>query len=104
MAYVRVDHDIGRKVALMFGPEATRPFADKVHAKAMANATARATHSSVADRIDISVRPTHAQGWRVAMSVTGRDGSQVAAHLEFGYFNVRAGRHLPGKHIMRDAV
>lgn len=104
MGYVRLHPKLGTEVALAFGRQATRPFADKVNARAKGLADARAVHSSVAGRIDITTRANHAQGWRVAMRVTGRDGSQVAPHLEFGYFNVRAQRHLPGKHIMRDAA
>ena len=55
-------------------------------AKAKGLADVKAKHSSVADRIDIS---THAHGTHTAviMSVKGRDGSEIASHLEFGYFN-----------------
>ena len=73
-------------MAILFGAEATRPVAEKVEAKAKALADMKAKHSSVANRIDIS---THAHGTHTAviMSVKGRDGSEIASHLEFGYFN-----------------
>lgn len=102
MGYVRLRHDLNLQIAMRFGGKATAPHAEKVEARAKALANARAVHSSVADRIDIS---THAHGTHtsVIMSVLGRDNSQIAAHLEFGYFNKWAQRHLPGKFIMSEA-
>lgn len=90
-------------VCQLFGAPATKRKADMVAARAKALADARAKHSSVADRIDISV---HGSGTHhaVIMSVRGRDGSQIATHLEFGYFNDWAQRWLPGMHIIRDAA
>lgn len=90
-------------IAQMYGPAVTRREADIIAGKAKSLADARAKHSSVADRIDISA---HANGTHhaVIMSVHGRDGKQVATHLEFGYFNEWAQRRLPGMHIMRDAA
>lgn len=104
MAYVRLDPDLGKEVAERYGREITRPYAQRILARAKTLADSRAKHSSVAGRIDITVRANHAQGWRVAMAVTGRDGSLIAAHLEFGYFNIWAQHRLPGMHIMRDAA
>lgn len=98
-------------MAILFGAEATRPIGLKVEAKAKALADVKAKHSSVADRIDIS---THAHGTHTAviMSVSGRDGSEIAPYLEFGYFN-RWLEHkygikspaawMPGLHIMSEA-
>lgn len=62
----------------------------------------RAKHSSVADRINIDVH-AHGSHTSVVMSVTGRDGSQIASYLEYGYFNLRAQRHLPGMYVMSEA-
>lgn len=70
----------------LFGAEATRPTALKVEAKAKALADAKAKHSSVAGRIEIGAH-AHGSHHSVELSVIGRDGSQVASHLEFGYFN-----------------
>lgn len=102
---------LNRDIAILFGGEATRPTALKVEAKAKALADVKAKHSSVADRIDIS---THAHGSHTAvlMSVRGRDGSQIAPHLEFGYFNrwlehkygIKSPRAwMPGLFIMSEA-
>ncbi|OZG68276.1 hypothetical protein [Bifidobacterium eulemuris] len=113
MGYVKLkpQKQLNIEVALAFGAEVTRPKALKVAARAKALADAKAKHSSVADRIDISV---HGVGIHhaVVMSVTGRDGSQVAGHLEFGYFNkwlenkygIRSPRAwMPGLFIMSEA-
>lgn len=95
----------------MFGAKATEPVGLKVEAKAKGLADAKAKHSSVADRIDIS-HHAHGSHTAVVMSVMGRDGSQIASHLEFGYFN-RWLEHkygiksplawMPGLHIMSEA-
>lgn len=102
MGYVRLRHDLNLQIAMRFGGKATAPHAEKVEARAKALANARAVHSSVADRIDLS---THAHGTHnsVIMSVTGRNGAQIASYLEFGYFNDWAQRKLPGKFIMSEA-
>lgn len=88
MGYVNLKpaNVLNRDMAILFGAEATRPVAEKVEAKAKALADMKAKHSSVANRIDIS---THAHGTHTAviMSVKGRAGSEIASHLEFGYFN-----------------
>ena len=54
------------------------------------------------DRININVH-AHGSHTSVVMSVTGRDGSQIASYLEYGYFNLRAQRHLPGMYVMSEA-
>jgi len=102
MGYVRLRPDLNARVAETFGGKVTRPHALKVQARAKALADMRAKHSSVADRININV---HARGSHtsVVMSVTGRDGSQIASYLEYGYFNLRAQRHLPGMYVMSEA-
>lgn len=88
MGYVNLkpSNVLNRDMAILFGAEATRPIGLKIEAKAKALADVKAKHSSVANRIDIS---THAHGTHTAviMSVKGRDGSEIASHLEFGYFN-----------------
>lgn len=98
-------------VARMFGPEATRRIGERVLVKARANAVAAAKHSSVADRIEIGLH-AHGVHTHVIMSVIGRDGSQIASHLEFGYFNEwlenKYGQNdgrawMPGLHIMGNA-
>lgn len=104
MGYVRVKPGVGREVAERFGATVTRRHALVVAGKAKALADARAKRSSVADRIDVTVRPGAAQDTRVLLSVIGRNGEQIAAHLEFGYFNKWAQRRLAGLHIMRDAA
>lgn len=102
MGYVRLRPDLNVRVAESFGGKATRPHALKVQARAKALADMRAKHSSVADRINIGV---HASGEHtsVVMSVHGRDDSQIASYLEYGYYNLRAHRHLPGMYIMSEA-
>lgn len=102
MGYVRLNHDLNLQIAKRFGAKATAPHAEKVEAKAKALADMRAVESSVADRIDISIH-AHGTHTSVIMSVLGRDGSQIATYLEFGYFNNWAQRRLPGKFIMSEA-
>lgn len=88
MGYVKLKprKRLNTDMAILFGADATRPVGMKVEAKAKGLAGAQAKHSSVADRIDIG---SHAHGshTEVVMSVIGRDGSQIASHLEFGYHN-----------------
>lgn len=111
MGFVSVKPDLDLLVALKFGAMATRPAAKRVESKARMLAVAKAKHSSVADRIDIS---THAAGIHhsVILSVHGRDESQIASYLEFGYFNRwlehKYGIHsprawMPGLFIMSEA-
>ena len=59
MGYVKLRPDLNARVAERFGGKVTRPHALKVQARAKTLADMRAKHSSVADRIDISV---HAHG------------------------------------------
>lgn len=103
MTDISIDPQASRLAAEQFGPAATLHFAKQIEAKARALADARAKRSSVADRIHIEPgnRPSDT---RVVMSVTGRDGSEVAPHLEWGYRNHASGRMVPGKHILRDAT
>lgn len=102
MGYVRLRPDLNARVAETFGGKVTRPHALKVQARAKALADMRAKHSSVADRININVH-AHGSHTSVVMSVTGRDGSQIASYLEYGDFNLRAQRHLPGMYVMSEA-
>lgn len=112
MGRVTIRPGIGRDVALMFGPSITLAAAeeaavmvkmqmgvgtvdDRNHAVARADLT---------DRIDVSVRPGHAQDHSVVLSVKGREGTEIASHLEFGYVNNRAGRRLAGMHSMRNVA
>lgn len=108
MGYVSIDRRIGTKIADMFGPQITEEFAERIMVKAQANAESRAKHSSVADRIDLSVHH-HGTDHTVVMSVWGKKSKtgtlpNVAAALEWGYYNVQAGRRIEGEHIMRDAA
>ena len=111
MGFVSVKPNLDLLVALRFGADATAPPARRVESKARALAVEKAKHSSVADRIDVS---THAMGIHhsVVLSVHGRDGSQIASYLEFGYFNRwlenKYGIHspsawMPGLFIMSEA-
>ena len=103
---VTIRRSVATDIAKMYGPELTRRAAVHSVSAVRAKANEAATHSSVADRIEVSVR-------KVGMSVMGRDGTQVAPHLEFGYFN-RWLEHkygprdprarIPGKHIMFDSL
>lgn len=102
MGSVRLRPDLNAKVAETFGGKVTRSHALKVQARAKVLADMRAKHSSVADRINIDVH-AHGSHTSVVMSVTGRDGSQIASYLEYGYFNLRAQRHLPGMYVMSEA-
>lgn len=103
MGYVRVNHNVGTEVAERFGPRITRDHANRIRGRARVLADARAKRSSVSDRIDLTVHH-HGTDHRVVMSVHGRDGSQIASFLEWGYHNVRADRRIPGLHILRDAA
>lgn len=113
MGYVRLKPPkrLNTDVAILFGADVTRPVGARIETKAKAIANAKAKHSSVADDISISA---HAYGSHTAvvMSVTGRDGSEVASHLEFGYFNNWLSNKygwkdprawMPGLHIMSEA-
>ena len=97
MGYVSVRPGLDRLIAQRFGAKATKPVAERVASRARMLAVAKAKHSSVADRIDVTV---HAYGTHhaVVMSVIGRDGTQVASFLEFGYFN----RWLENKYGIKD--
>ncbi|NEG55467.1 hypothetical protein [Bifidobacterium platyrrhinorum] len=113
MGYVKLKSPkrLNTDIAILFGAKATEPIGLKVEAKAKGLADAKAKHSSVADRIDIS-HHAHGSHTAVVMSVKGRDKSQIASHLEFGYFN-RWLEHkygiksplawMPGLHIMSEA-
>ncbi|MCO6558484.1 MAG: hypothetical protein J6575_03485 [Bifidobacterium sp.] len=103
MTYVKIDPKASRHIAEQFGPKATRFFAEQIAAKARMLADARAKRSSVSDRINVE-HGNRPQDARVVMSVRGGDGSEVAAHLEWGYVNARSGKRIPGKHILRDAT
>lgn len=111
MGHVRLKPTMNLDIAIIFGQGITMPEAKRIQARAKARADMVAKHSSVSDRIDISV---HAHGSHSAavMSVIGRDGSQIASHLEFGYFNrwlenrygIRSPlAWMPGLHIMSGA-
>lgn len=111
MGRVELKPTMDLDVARLFGPAATAAYAQRVEARAKALADMRARHSSVADRIDIA---THAHGIHhsVVMSVTGRNGVEIASALEFGHFNRwlehRYGIHhplawIPGMFIMTEA-
>lgn len=107
---VTIRRSVATDIAKMYGPELTRRAAVHSVSAVRAKANEAATHSSVADRIEVSVRKV---GWhhQIVMSVMGRDGTQVAPHLEFGYFsglNTSMGlvirERIPGKHIMFDSL
>lgn len=103
MGFVSVNRDIGTIVAKKYGRYATRLYGMQVADRAKALADARIKekqHTSY-----IFVTGGHApQDTRVELSVPGRTGQDVALQTEVGFFNVRAGRHIPGKHILRDAI
>lgn len=111
MGYVKIDRDASTRAARDFGKEVTLKVAMMILAKARGFAGARAKRSSVAGRINLAEggRP---QDTRVVMSVPefrqNRHGllelHDVAAHLEWGYVDSRSGKHVPGKHILRDAT
>ena len=46
----------------------------------------------------------HAQDHQVVLSIKGREGTEIASALEFGYVNNRAGRRLAGMHSMRNVA
>lgn len=102
MGYVRLRHDLNLQIAKRFGEKATRPHAEKVLHRAKALADMRAVRSSVADRISIGMHG-HGTHTSVVMSVTGRNGDEIASFLEYGYVNDWADRHLAGKFIMSEA-
>lgn len=104
MGFVHVDRNIGSRVARLYGPEITLQHANKIAAKAKALADARAKRSSVANRVEVT--GGHApQDHQVWLSVTGRNGAEVASALEWGYkLHGDPNRHIDGKHIMRDAA
>ncbi|WP_051921057.1 hypothetical protein [Bifidobacterium cuniculi] len=95
------------KVAEEFGPAITDREASKVMARAKALAVTAAIGRnpghSVADHISFG-KQYHGIDTLVVMSVTGRDGSEVAAAHEFGAYNVQARRFVPGHHVMQRAA
>ena len=111
MGRVTIKPRIGRDIALMFGPKSPskqprkrpswsrrrwgRNVNDRNHAVARAD---------LSDRIDVSIRPGHMQDHHVVLSVKGREGTEIASALEFGYVNNRAGRRLAGMHSMRNVA
>lgn len=97
MGYVKITPGLNFLILQRFGAKATKPAAARVASSAKMLAAAKAKHSSVADRINITV---HAYGTHhaVIMSVNGRDGEQIASFLEFGYFN----RWLEHKYGIKD--
>lgn len=111
MGYVTIDRNASTRAAEDFGKQATGVVALDILSKAKGLAAARAKHSSVAGRIKLEAggRP---QDTRVVMSVPeprkNRHGVleivDVAPHLEWGYTDARSGRHVAGKHILRDAT
>lgn len=112
MARVRLVKDLSRKVAMEFGPAITDREASKVMARAKALAVTAAIGRnpghSVADRISFS-KQYFGVDTLVVMSVLGRKDKNghrpnVSAAHEFGAYNVRAGRFVPGHHIMQRAA
>jgi hypothetical protein len=111
MGYVTIDRDASTRAAQDFGKEATGVVALDILSKARGLAPARAKRSSVAGRIKLEPggRP---QDTRIVMSVEElRENGHgvmelvdVAPHLEWGYTDSRSGKHVPGKHILRDAT
>ena len=112
MGRVTIKPRIGRDIALLFGPEITLEAAEK--AAVMVKAQMRAgtvndrnhavARADLSDRIDVSIRPGHMQDHQVVLSVKGREGTEIASALEFGYVNNRAGRRLAGMHSMRNVA
>lgn len=72
MGRVTVRRSVATDIAKMYGPELTRRAAVHSVSAVRAKANEAATHSSVADRIEVSVRKV---GWhhQIVMSVMGRD-------------------------------
>lgn len=112
MGRVTIKPRIGRDIALMFGPSITLAAAEKAAVMVktqMGAGTVNDRNHAVAradlsDRIDVSIRPGHAQDHQVVLSVKGREGTEIASALEFGYVNNRAGRRLAGMHSMRNVA
>ncbi len=112
MGRVTIRPGIGRDIALLFGPAITLAAAEKaavmVKAQMMAGTVNDHNHAvaraDLSDRIDVSIRPGYAQDHQVVLSVKGREGTEIASHLEFGYVNNRAGRRLAGMHSMRNVA
>ena len=107
MVRVRLDRDLSRRVAEVFGPEVTRAEGRRVLARAKGLAAAAAVGRnpghSVADRISFGIK-YHGIDTTVGMTVIGRDGSDVTKAHEFGAWNDRAGRFVEGHHVMQKAA
>ncbi|WP_152593285.1 hypothetical protein [Bifidobacterium magnum] len=108
---MKINENVGRDIAIMFGPELTGELAEKGAAKLRAAVLAKAADPTVgtvvganlADNVHVESRMT---GWhhQIVLSVTGRRGTEVASHLEFGYVNYWAKRYLRGMHVMPEVA
>lgn len=104
MSFAHVDRNIGSRVAQLFGPGITLEHANKIAARARVLADARAKRSSVSNRVEVT-QGRLPQDHQVWLSVTGRNGAEVASALEWGYkLHGDQKRQIDGKHIMRDAA
>lgn len=112
MGRVTVKSHVGRDIALMFGPALTREVAEnaarmvrqQVRAGTVDDRNHAVARADLTGRIDVSVKPGYAQDSMVVLSVTNREGAEIASHLEFGYVNNWAKRRLAGMHSMRDVA
>lgn len=103
---------MGRDIALMFGPAITRKAAEKaavmvkrqIRAGTVDDRNHAVARADLTGRIDVSVKPGYAQDSTVVLSVTNREGDEIASHLEFGYVNNWAKRRLAGMHSMRNVA
>lgn len=103
MGFVSLNRDIGTIVAKRYGRYATRFYGMCVADRAKALADTRIKEKHHASYVFLT--GGHApQDTRVELSIPGRTGQDVALQTEVGFYNVRAGRHIPGKHILRDAI
>ncbi|MBT1161210.1 hypothetical protein [Bifidobacterium sp. SO1] len=108
MGRVTVNKHVGRDIARLFGPQLTAKVAAKgapLLATNIRAATVDDRNHAVA-RADLTGNVSietfkRAYNHQIVLSVTGREGKEIASLLEFGYFNERANRHMKGLHAAR---
>lgn len=115
MAYV--PRDIGSRVAIMIGPQATKPLAVKIAAKGKALTEQVIKEGRLDADVDMQVRYMGADHV-ASLSVTTRDreipsnnGVEIASFLEYGFHSSVWGTYpqgegpwVEGQHMMRRAA
>lgn len=106
MTDVHIYRNASRKAAEQLGREATRHYALRIAMKARALAAARIKNKRHPPYIMVE-QGDMPQDTRVVLRVPPRRDKkriQVGMSLETGFVSALSGKHVEGKHILRDAV